>query len=29
LLTQPLFEDLLCLITKEEYSFGELFDNIW
>jgi hypothetical protein len=29
LLTQPLFEDMLRLITKEDYSFGELFDHIW
>lgn len=29
LLTKPLFDDLLCLITKEDYSFGEVFDHIW
>ncbi len=29
LLTKPLFDDLFCLATKEDYSFGEVFDHIW
>ncbi len=29
LLTKPLAEDMLCLIMKEDYSFGEVFNSIW
>ncbi len=28
-LTKPLFDDMFYLIAKEDYSFGEVFDNIW